>query len=210
MGEDEKIEERKQWNQRFLAAFKYLSKKLNVTQEKLAKMIESNSSLISAYKRGVKRASEDIMQRLVDASKGKLNINYMLWLSDYMLSENVPLSEYAEIKDRKDNPDYDIIQKRRENMDKMADESLRHAQLLLAGDKPSDKDETIRVLKDQVADLRSQLVDKDNVIETQKQLIDTIRQQLSDAQIELQKRGIGNYPFPIGVADNKDTDITRV
>ena len=194
MNKNEKIEERKQWNKRFLAAFDFLAKKMEVTQGRLAEMLESNGSLISAYKSGVKRASEDIMQRLVDASDGELNINYMLWLSDYMLSKNVPIQESKEIKNRKYNPDYDLIKEREK----------------VTVDEMSDRDKYMHALESQIADLRCQLVDKANIIESKDQIIKNLENEIAKLNLELQKQGITDYMFPIGVADNKEYDSTHV
>jgi transcriptional regulator with XRE-family HTH domain len=59
MDENEKIEERKRENGRFLSAFKYMMKANGLTQDELAKRMGKSSSLISDYKSGKKRVSED-------------------------------------------------------------------------------------------------------------------------------------------------------
>jgi len=63
------------------------------------------------------------------------------------------------------------------------------------------KDETIAVLRSQLADLRMQLVDKQNVIEAKDQLIDSLKMQINNMMSEMQLRGISTYPFEMGVAE---------
>ena len=112
MDKNDKIEDKKRSNGRFLSAFAYLMKSKHLNQGELAKMLGSNSSLISDYKSGKKRASEETMNALARVSGGRLNVDYMLGDSDYMLLENVPEDEIIEIQRRRDNPDYDLMKDR--------------------------------------------------------------------------------------------------
>lgn len=116
MDENEKIEERKRENGRFLSAFKYMMKANGLTQDELAKRMGKSSSLISDYKSGKKKVSEDTMRELALISGSKLNLNYMLGYSDYILLENVPQEEFMEISARRNNPDYERMKEKRDEV----------------------------------------------------------------------------------------------
>ena len=184
MVEEEKIEERKRDNAPFLRAFQFLLDQ-NVASGKgeLAKMIGIQPGLISLYAKGIKRVSEETKMSLVRISKAKINMNYLMGKSQYMLLENVPDDEVAEMEMRRDNPDYDLMEARKAEKEDAA------------------KDELIATLKSQVADLRIQLVDKQNVIEAKDQLIDSLKMQINNMMSEMQLRGISTYPFEMGVAE---------
>lgn len=184
MVEEEKIEERKRDNAPFLRAFQFLLDQ-NVASGKgeLAKMIGIQPGLISLYAKGIKRVSEETKMSLVRISKAKINMNYLMGKSQYMLLENVPDDEVVEMEMRRDNPDYDLMEARKAEKEDAA------------------KDELIATLKSQVADLRIQLVDKQNVIEAKDQLIDSLKMQINNMMSEMQLRGISTYPFEMGVAE---------
>lgn len=184
MVEEEKIEERKRDNAPFLRAFQFLLDQ-NVASGKgeLAKMIGIQPGLISLYAKGIKRVSEETKMSLVRISKAKINMNYLMGKSQYMLLENVPEDEIVEMEMRRDNPDYDLMEARKAEKEDAA------------------KDELIATLKSQVADLRIQLVDKQNVIEAKDQLIDSLKIQINNMMSEMQLRGISTYPFEMGVAE---------
>lgn len=184
MVEEEKIEERKRDNAPFLRAFQFLLDQ-NVASGKgeLAKMIGIQPGLISLYAKGIKRVSEETKMSLVRISKAKINMNYLIGKSQYMLLENVPEDEVVEMEMRRDNPDYDLMEARKAEKEDAA------------------KDELIATLKSQVADLRIQLVDKQNVIEAKDQLIDSLKMQINNMMSEMQLRGISTYPFEMGVAE---------
>ena len=184
MVEEEKIEARKRDNAPFLRAFQFLLDQ-NVASGKgeLAKMIGIQPGLISLYAKGIKRVSEETKMSLVRISKAKINMNYLMGKSQYMLLENVPDDEVVEMEMRMDNPDYDLMEARKAEKEDAA------------------KDELIATLKSQVADLRIQLVDKQNVIDAKDQLIDSLKMQINNMMSEMQLRGISTYPFEIGVAE---------
>lgn len=184
MVEEEKIEERKRDNAPFLRAFQFLLDQ-NVASGKgeLAKMIGIQPGLISLYAKGIKRVSEETKMSLVRISKAKINMNYLMGKSQYMLLENVPDDEVVEMEMRRDNPDYDLMEARKAEKEDAA------------------KDELIATLKSQVADLRIQLVDKQNVIEAKDQLIDSLKMQINNIMSEMQIKGMSTYPFEMGVAE---------
>lgn len=85
-----RFEERKRLNQPFLKAFNYLKREKGLTQALLAIEMHTNSSMISAYKRGTKLAGEDIKRRLIKAFEGRLNPLYLNGESDVMLLNDTP------------------------------------------------------------------------------------------------------------------------
>lgn len=107
-----KINENKHSNERFLRAFDFLCGLKGVTAGQLAKMIGTNGSLISAYRSGKKKASDDMMDRLLRASQGKIYRRYLTGHSDFMLLANVPDEQFLEDERREENPDYDVMQSR--------------------------------------------------------------------------------------------------
>ena len=184
MVEEEKIEERKRDNAPFLRAFQFLlDQNVATGKGELAKMIGIQPGLISLYAKGIKRVSEETKMSLVRISKAKINMNYLMGKSQYMLLENVPDDEVVEMEMRRNNPDYDLMEARKAEKEDAA------------------KDELIATLKSQVADLRIQLVDKQNVIEAKDQLIDSLKMQINNMMSEMQLRGISTYPFEMGVAE---------
>ena len=110
-----KQDEIKQANERFLRAFEYLRKRKGLTQAQFSKILGTNSSLISLYKSGKKRVGDDIIDRLLMASKGKIYRRYITGQSDYMLIENVSDEQFLEDERRENNPDYSIMQPQKEN-----------------------------------------------------------------------------------------------
>ena len=110
-----KQDENKQANERFLRAFEYLRKSKGLTQAQFSKILGTNSSLISLYKSGKKRVGDDIIDRLLMASKGKIYRRYITGKSDYMLIENVSDEQFLEDERRENNPDYSIMQPQKAN-----------------------------------------------------------------------------------------------
>lgn len=110
-----KQDENKQANARFLRAFEYLRKSKGLTQAQFSKILGTNSSLISLYKSGNKRVGDDIIDRLLMASKGKIYRRYITGQSDYMLTENVSDEQFLEDERRENNPDYSIMQPQKAN-----------------------------------------------------------------------------------------------
>ena len=209
MDVDEKIEERKRYNEPFIRAFNYLlEQKVAITKGQLCSMIGIQPGLISNYTKGTKRVSGTTMESLVRVSRGKININFLLGISQYMLLENVPEGELAEIIIRKTNPDYDVMEKRRLGIEKEI-ESIINPQK-----DENTKEDLIRTLRTQVDDIRIQLNDKERIIETKDQLIKSLYREIEFLNQKVAQLQAGdvlhNHPFPIGVADDSKLDPNRV
>lgn len=67
-----KLEGIRRDNAQFLEEFDKLCRELSLHQFELASRMSINSSLISAYRKGVRRVSNDIIQRLCEALEGKI------------------------------------------------------------------------------------------------------------------------------------------
>ena len=111
MGNNEKNEERKRYNEPFLRAFKYLKESLGLNQGQLCKIINTPSSHMAAYANGTKKVSGDIMLRLANTFTTKLkeplNMYYLEGRNQYMLVRNVPDEEVMEYTFL-DDPDYQV------------------------------------------------------------------------------------------------------
>ena len=110
MSPEQKIEERKKWNAPFLRAFNYLLDEGYASKKgELCNKIGIEPGLISRYNNGTKKVSVDTMNALARVSGGKLNVQYMLGKSEYMMLENVPDDEIIDMH----NPDREVIEKRK-------------------------------------------------------------------------------------------------
>ena len=148
-----KQDEIKRANARFLRAFEYLRKSKGLTQAQFSKILGTNSSLISLYKSGNKRVGDDIIDRLLMASKGKIYRRYITGQSDYMLTENVSDEQLLEDERRENNPDYSIMHQQKENS--KAAEPAQEYQAI-----PKWADSIIQLVTDQVKtieDLRREI-----------------------------------------------------
>lgn len=105
MAKEGKIEERIRLNAPFIRAFDWLRTQRHLTQDEMAKQLQSNGSLISMYRNGKKLAGDDIKGRLARAFGGHLYMPFLDGYSPYMLIENVPEEEILQNLDR-DNPDF--------------------------------------------------------------------------------------------------------
>lgn len=119
MEEKEKFEANKLHNARFLRALGVLMTEKRINQAQAAMLLNTKSGTFSDYKKGKKRASQDMYDRLDRAFDGRLNIHYLTGESEYMMLANVPDKEIVEYSLRDGNPDYDVIQrnKNKENND---------------------------------------------------------------------------------------------
>lgn len=202
MDKSEKIKERQKHNAPFLAVFEYTKNKLKLTQGQLALKMGITPSLISYYKAGTKKVSEETMDALCRVSKGKLNKKYMLGISKYMLLENVPDDEMLDEMEKEYNPDYEVMQRAKDSVNHVSQgidqSSTINAAISAYNDailslkrESSAKDDTIN-------ELRLRLSEKDDLIASLKQQISDLNTKLSRYESE----EINGYHFPIGAADN--------
>lgn len=217
MDSEQKIEERKRWNEPFLRAFNYLlDESYASTKGELCKMVGIEPGLISRYNNGTKKVSVDTMNALARVSKGRLNVNYMLGKSDYMLIANVPDDEIL----NSNNPDREVIEKRRQEKQgrkaSSIDESSQinasitaYVQLTnrLSDDlkkKEIEMEERLAEKDVRIAELKDTIAAKEEIIKARDERIIALERQLAAAATY----DLSRYPFAIGAAeDNKQPNI---
>jgi predicted RNase H-like nuclease (RuvC/YqgF family) len=208
MGKIDNIELRKQKNAPFCKAFDYIAELKEVSDKILAEMIGSKGPYISMYRSGTKPVPIEIMENLVLQSEGELNMEYLLGNSEYMLLRNVPDDEIANIQMRKSNPDYDVIEKRRKEIEKDIDKNLNphtdNSSLMNAT--ISAQIETIANLKQTIADMKEQhkreLAEKDAHIADLTKLAEERLQRIAELKRTIDANNLAEFPFPIGSAED--------
>ena len=213
MDSEQKIEERKRWNEPFLRAFNYLlDENYASTKGELCKMVGIEPGLISRYNNGTKKVSVDTMNALARVSEGRLNVNYMLGKSDYMLIANVPDDEIL----NSNNPDREVIEKRKQEKQEQKASSIDESSQINASiaayvqltNRLSDD------LKKKEIEMTERLAEKDVRITELKDAIAAKEEIIKarDAHIlELERRiaqinaeDLSHYHFPIGAAEHAD------
>ena len=211
MDSEQKIEERKRWNKPFLRAFNYLlDENYASTKGELCKMVGIEPGLISRYNNGTKKVSVDTMNALARVSGGRLNINYMLGKSDYMLIANVPDDEIL----NSNNPDREVIEKRKqEEQGRKAssiDESSQmnasiaaYVQLTnrLSDDlkkKEIEMEERLAEKNARIAELKDTIAAKEEVIKARDARIKELERKIA----EYAMNDLSRLPFPVGAADD--------
>jgi hypothetical protein len=116
------IEEKQRYNAPFLRAFDMLAAQIaGGKQKNLAEMMGTYSSHISDYRNGKKRVSPEMMDSLIRVSEqipdGAINRYYLTGDSQYMLFRNVPDAEFLALQSRETDPDYDLIQQNKMEVD---------------------------------------------------------------------------------------------
>ena len=212
MDSKQKIEERKRWNEPFLRAFNYLlEENYASTKGELCKMVGIEPGLISRYNNGTKKVSVDTMNALARVSEGRLNVNYMLGKSDYMLIANVPDDEILNAN----NPDREVIEERKKmenNNSSTLDPSsvinsliANHTQQINRYEDDLKKKEiemTERLAeKDaRIAELKDTIAAQDAIIKARESHILDLERRLAQINAE----DLSHYHFPIGAAEHSD------
>ena len=201
MDSEQKLEERKRWNAPFLRAFNYLLEegylefgisKSRLTKGELCSMMGIQPGLISNYTNGTKKVSVDTMNALARVSGGKLNVNYMLGKSEYMLLENVPDDEILKLN----NPDREVMEKRK--AEPLQPDFSSYINALLAK-----SDETIASLKRELAAKDEIIQAKDDRIADLTKLAEERMHRIAELRhvIDAHNISMTDYPFPIGAAE---------
>lgn len=202
MDSEQKLEERKRWNAPFLRAFNYLLEegylefgisKSRLTKGELCSMMGIQPGLISNYTNGTKKVSVDTMNALARVSGGKLNVNYMLGKSEYMLLENVPDDEILKLN----NPDREVMEKRK--AEPLQPDFSSYINALLAK-----SDETIASLKRELAAKDDIIQTKDDRIADLTKLAEERMHRIAELRrvIDAHNINMADYPFQVGVAEN--------
>lgn len=200
MDKDKKAEERKRLNAPFLKAFDWLTKHEALNQKQMAERLDTNSSLISAYRSGLKLASEFIKSRLIiySINIGKeISIDYLNGKSDYMLIENTPEDEIWRLHVSRDNPDYELMENKNEI------------------DKDEEVNKIIRIYEKEMDELKlyhqRECEAYEATIASQKETILLLKEKIVDLKAELSKlkteETLQNFPFTPGVAEREKGQI---
>ena len=222
MAEDSRIEDKKRYNAPYLRAFDYLAGEKLMNQERFATYIKGKSSYISALRAGTKRVGDDYIKRLAAAfvehfnGKGHLNIDFILGKSKYMLVENVPDEEIIENVSRGANPDYDVMQQRKERISSQSQipptdvASIWIENAVKAAVKFAEME--IATLKEQVADKNRELEEKRKELANRDKTIKLLEQKIEvlEAMQHIDADNPLHSPFPVGVADKNEKITTRV
>ena len=223
MDESEKIEEKKKYNAPFFRAFDHLAKDMGKNQQEMALHIGASPSLISDQRNGKKRVGMRYMTNLTNAfnafyrGEAHLYMNFLLGKSQYMLVENVPDSEISENLSREANPDYDVMKAQQQQepspaqdatyiMSKMFESMMKPVEAAHA--------QQVAALNQQIADKQAIIDLQSDKIKSQEDEIDRLQKIInglrsippSDKIEEILKE----YPFTIGVAENKESPRAQV
>lgn len=212
MDSKQKIEERKRWNEPFLRAFNYLlEENYASTKGELCKMVGIEPGLISRYNNGTKKVSVDTMNALARVSEGRLNVNYMLGKSDYMLIANVPDDEILNAN----NPDREVIEERKKmenNNSSTLDPSsvinsliANHTQQINRYEddlkkKEIEMAERLAEKDARIAELKDALGTKEEIIKARDSRILELERRIAQINAE----DLSHYHFPIGAAEHSD------
>ena len=209
MDSEQKIEERKRWNEPFLRAFNYLlDENYASTKGELCKMVGIEPGLISRYSNGIKKVSVDTMNALARVSGGRLYINYMLGKSKYMLIENVPDDEILNAN----NPDREVIDEQNKtagnNSSTLDPSSVINSLIANHTRQINDYEERIKAKEIEMAErlaeksatiaaLQRTIADKEEIINTRDDRINELERKLAAATTG----DLSRYPFKVGVAE---------
>ena len=212
---------RKIRNKHFIRAFEYLARELRLTQGELAEKIGSKSAYISKYRNLVRPVPEETMMALIRISSKYKDLQiysgYLYGNSDVMLYMNVTDEEFRESNKRSD-PDYEVLAqqgkgKQTESKSVIDPSSTMNAAL-------SAQMAYIEHLKDELnkkeEEMNARLADKENIIDSlRKQLkekddyIAILKEQIKHLSSQLNQQGFKEYPFPVGVADERKKQHKR-
>ena len=218
---DEKLEERKRGNAPFLAAFEHVRSMLSLTKGKMCELLNVKASRLSEWDKGVNPVPQPVKYALIQISVekdiGQISIDYLDGYTDIMLLDNIPVDELAEIKLRRNNPDYDKMKARREakqegiesvlnaSYGQPTPSSMFNANLAQQAESVeafrialNAKDKLIEDKESRISDLKRTITDKDAVIEMQKTRIAELERKLSS----IAASDLDHYPFTIGAADD--------
>lgn len=216
MDSEQKIEEKKKWNEPFLRAFNYLlDEGYASTKGELCRKVGIEPGLISRYNNGTKRVSVTTMNELARVSGGKLNVQYMLGKSQYMLLENVPAEELIDIH----NPDREVMEQRKNEQTQPTTSTIDPASqfnasisayIQLTNRLSDDLKHKEQEMKERLAEkdahivtLERTIADKESIIRDRDARILALERQLALAN----NADLSHYPFTVGVAERETNNI---
>lgn len=217
MGKKENDQLRKKKNEHFIKAFEYVAECKKMNQTQLAAAIGSKAAYISVYRNGTRPVPEETIDALIRISStirsgnGQIYKPYLLGLSDYMLLHNVPDDEIVNVELRKTNPDYDIIQTRRESKWKEIENRIRQSGQPIPTESMEASRNGIADLLDAKDQMIQELRDKYNKMEEEKNARIAILEKLAEERfhqiVRLQRiidaNKLNDGLLPVGVATYK-------
>jgi chromosome segregation ATPase len=193
-------------NERFAIAFDYLRRYQGVKrQNQLAALMQVSEDSITRVKKGGK-VTEDFITKFQTAAKSIFNLQWLRGESDIMLAIDAQGAENPQQSASTSMPDYSSLM----NATIAAQEStIASLKRELADKEESTKRELamaesaakreIAAKQETIDALRSQLNDRDAHIETLRQQVSDLRATIARLQT---KDVLGNYPSPMGVAED--------
>lgn len=230
MGKKDNDALRRKKNEHFIRAFNYVATARNMNQGELATAIGSKSAYISGYKSGIRPVTDEVIDGLVREScvepSQQIYREYLLGNSDIMLLANVTDEELAEVKLRRNNPDYDTMQQRLHDSERKLDTQLSQSLPPTSAIDPSSvinsliANHTQQInryeddLKKKEIEMTERLAEKDARIADLEKTIAAQEEVIKarDSRIlELERRiaqsnadDLSRYPFTIGAAEHSD------
>lgn len=235
MTEKERIEANLEKNKPFITAFQYFADYLTEGSKKgLCELMGMPPSRISEILNGKKPVNEKAIDALIRVSATKQGMQiyseYLHGNSDIMLLANVTDEEMVEASLRKSNPDYEAMKRRRgaehptpqpeqrpsidpsselnaalsayvQLTNRLTDDLKRKEQEL--SDRLADRDAVIAEKSARIITLERTIADKEEIIRARDARIAQLESQL--AEIHLQD--ISRYPFALGAAEGKNTQM---
>ena len=175
-------------------------------------MVGIEPGLISRYGNGIKKVSVDTMNALARVSGGRLNVNYMLGKSKYMLIENVPDDEILNAN----NPDRKVIEEQNKtagnNFSTLDPSSVINSLIANHTRQINDYEERIKAKEIEMAErldeksatiaaLQHTIADKEEIIKARDARIVELERQLAAATTG----DLSRYPFTMGAAEDEKT-----
>jgi len=207
MGRIEDDTQRKVKNDHFIRAFEYVAKMKGLNQTQLAEAIGSKAAYISKFRNYIRPVPKDTIESLIRLSTTKPGLQifseYLYGNSDIMLLDNVSDEEMAEAKMRKNNPDYDAMNKTDGLLTNMQTanytdmSSVFNAALAAKDEAYAALQQLLKSKEETIHSLREQIASKDQLIAEQKSRLIDYRKIIDSHNL------ISEYPFPMGVAEQK-------
>lgn len=233
MTEKERIEANLEKNKPFITAFQYFADYLTEGSKKgLCELMGIPPSRISEILNGKKPVNEKAIDALIRVSATKQGMQiyseYLHGNSDIMLLANVTDEEMAEASQRKLNPDYDVMKKRKADAEQPTPQPEQRPSIDPSSELNAALSAYVQLtnrlsddLKRKEKELSDRLADRDAVIAEKSARILTLERTISDKEeiirardariVDLERQlaatatgDLSRYPFAIGAAEHHE------
>lgn len=206
MKKDDEEQRDKKRNNRFAAAFDYLKRNKGIkTQKELAKRMGVSKDTITRILKAYTPVTEDAITKFQTATNCIFNLQWLRGESDTMLAIDVEKKSVSESENPQQlawTPDFSSMTNA---MIAAKDDAIESLKRELVKTEESAKRELV-AKEETIIALRGQLATKDALIDSLKQQVADLRAAIASQQT---KDPLGNYPFPIGAADDGDRAQTQ-